>query len=147
MGCGADVSREAADVCLIGSDLRRLTWAYDLAHGTTRTIRQNLLWAFVYNGVGVALACTGWLNPMWASGAMVLSSLLVVNNSLRAGTSARRDAPANTVKQAVFDGDPLPMTLEAVPNPTGESLPGSNTALQCELSETSAGGGSCWSTS
>lgn len=46
-------------------------------------IRGNLFWAFIYNVAGVAVACTGRLNPVLASLAMVASSLFVVTNSLR----------------------------------------------------------------
>jgi heavy metal translocating P-type ATPase len=83
MGCGADLTRSAAAVCLLGNDLRRLPWAVTLARRTVRVIRQNLLWAFVYNVAGIGLACTGRLNPVVAALAMVLSSTLVVANSLR----------------------------------------------------------------
>jgi heavy metal translocating P-type ATPase len=83
LGCGTDLSRESAAVCLLGNDLLRLPWAMVLARRTVRVIRANLFWAFVYNVVGVAIACTGRLNPVLASLAMVLSSLLVVTSSLR----------------------------------------------------------------
>jgi heavy metal translocating P-type ATPase len=83
MGCGADVSREAADVCLLTSDLTHVAAAIELARRTVRVIRQNLFWAFAYNMVGIALACTGKLNPMWAAAAMTVSSVFVVSNSLR----------------------------------------------------------------
>ena len=88
LGCGADVSRDSASVCLLGNDLRRLPWAIDLARRTVRIVRQNLFWAFIYNVAGIAFACTGRLNPVLAALAMVLSSLLVVTNSLRLGGPA-----------------------------------------------------------
>jgi len=91
LGCGADVSRDSAAVCLLGNDLLRLPWAVALARRTVRIIRGNLFWAFAYNGIGVGIACTGKLNPVLASLAMVLSSLFVVTNSLRlAGPSGSR---------------------------------------------------------
>jgi P-type E1-E2 ATPase len=83
MGCGADLTRETADVCLLGSDLRLVPWVLDLSRRTVRTIRQNLFWAFAYNTVGIALAMSGRLSPILAAGAMVVSSLLVVGNSMR----------------------------------------------------------------
>ena len=83
LGCGADLSRESALVCLLSDDLAQVPWAIELARRSVRVIRQNLFWAFSYNTVGIALAATGWLNPAWAAAAMVASSLLVVTNSLR----------------------------------------------------------------
>jgi Cu+-exporting ATPase len=83
MGCGADITREAADVCLLGNDLNTLPIAIQIARKTVRTIKSNLCWAFVYNVVGISLAMTGRLNPIFAAGAMVLSSLFVLANSQR----------------------------------------------------------------
>jgi heavy metal translocating P-type ATPase len=83
LGCGADLAREAADICLLTSDLRQLPWLFKLAERTINTIRINLFWAFVYNVAGIGLALAGWLNPIWAALAMVLSSGFVVGNSLR----------------------------------------------------------------
>jgi heavy metal translocating P-type ATPase len=85
MACGADVTRESADICLLGDDPTAVPWTINLARHTVRTIRQNLLWAFAYNGVGIALAATGRLSPVFAAIAMVVSSLLVIGNSLRLG--------------------------------------------------------------
>ncbi len=85
LGCGADVTRDAAGVCLLGDDLRRFPWAVGLARTTGRIVKQNLFWAFTYNCIGIAMAATGRLNPIWAALAMALSSLLVVGNSLRLG--------------------------------------------------------------
>ena len=92
LSCGADVSRDAADVCLVHDDLTALAWAVDLAGATQRTIRQNLAWAFGYNAVGVGLAAAGWLNPMLAAVAMVGSSLFVVSNSLKLAGQAEADS-------------------------------------------------------
>jgi len=83
MGCGADVSRDSAQVCLLSNDLTRIPWAIDLAKRTQSVIRQNLFWAFGYNAVGVCLAASGILNPAIAAGLMIASSLLVISNSLR----------------------------------------------------------------
>lgn len=83
LGCGADVSRDAAGVCLLADDLTRFPWAVSLARQTNRIVKQNLFWAFAYNSLGIVLAATGRLNPIWAALAMALSSLLVVTNSLR----------------------------------------------------------------
>jgi len=83
LGCGVDVTREAADVSLVGSDLRQVAWTIELARQTYRTIRQNLWWAFFYNIVGVGLALVGVLHPIVSALAMVVSNLFVVGSSLR----------------------------------------------------------------
>lgn len=83
MGCGADVSRDSAQVCLLSNDLSRIPWAIRLAQRTRSVIRQNLFWAFGYNFAGVIVAACGVLNPAMAAGLMIVSSLLVISNSLR----------------------------------------------------------------
>ncbi|MGO9598500.1 MAG: heavy metal translocating P-type ATPase, partial [Isosphaeraceae bacterium] len=82
LGCGTDVSRDSAALCLLGDDLTRIPWAIELARRTTRVIRRNLFWAFGYNIVGVIAAAAGWLNPAIAALLMVASSALVIGNSL-----------------------------------------------------------------
>ncbi len=90
IGTGADVTVEASDLTVIGDDLRAVARGIGLARATVRVIRQNLFWAFGYNVVlipvaaGILYPFTGWtLNPALAAGAMALSSVSVVLNSLR----------------------------------------------------------------
>ncbi|MEM8680221.1 MAG: HAD-IC family P-type ATPase, partial [Planctomycetota bacterium] len=83
LGCGVEVTRDAADVCLMSSRLSTLPWAISLARRTKRTVARNLLWSLIYNVIGITLAATGRLNPMVASLAMVLSSGFVIVESLR----------------------------------------------------------------
>jgi heavy metal translocating P-type ATPase len=97
MGCGADVARDTAGVCLLNDDLTRLPWAIRLARRTVHVMRQNLFWALVYNVVGIGLAATGRLNPVFAAAAMALSSLLVVANSLRLRASEPRPSGSGEV--------------------------------------------------
>jgi heavy metal translocating P-type ATPase len=83
MGSGADIAMKAAAVVLMKSSLARIPETFALASKTIRIVRQNLFWAFFYNAIGITLAIAGILNPILAAGAMLLSSVSVVVNSLR----------------------------------------------------------------
>ena len=89
MGAGSDIALEAADIVLLRDDLLDVVSTLDLGKATMSKIRGNLAWAFVYNLIGIPLAMgvlissTGWLlPPAFAAGAMALSSVSVVLNSL-----------------------------------------------------------------
>jgi cation-transporting ATPase V/Cu+-exporting ATPase len=83
VGSGTDIAIEAGDVVLMTPDPRLVVTALRLARRTYRTITQNLLWAFGYNAAAIPLAAAGFLDPMIAAGAMALSSVSVLGNSLR----------------------------------------------------------------
>jgi Cu+-exporting ATPase len=90
MGTGTDVAMESAGVTLVKGDLRGIVRARRLSRATMRNIRENLVWAFVYNVLGVPVAAGVLypvfgllLSPMIASAAMSLSSVSVIGNALR----------------------------------------------------------------
>ncbi len=90
MGKGSDIAMDVAKMTIISSDLNKIPQAIRLSKQTVATIRQNLFWAFIYNIIGIPIAAgilypvSGFLlNPMIAGGAMAMSSISVVLNSLR----------------------------------------------------------------
>jgi Cu+-exporting ATPase len=96
MGTGSDVALESAAITLVRGDLRGLGRARELSRATMRNIRQNLLFAFLYNALGVPLAAGVLypvfgllLSPMFAGAAMSLSSVSVIANALRLRRAVR----------------------------------------------------------
>ena len=90
MGTGTDVAIESASITLLTGDLRAVGKAIALSRAVMRNIRQNLFFAFVYNGLGIPIAAGVLfpafgitLNPMVAAAAMSLSSVSVITNALR----------------------------------------------------------------
>ena len=112
LGCGADIARWTAPLCVLDDDLGSLPWLVDLARETRRTIRWNLLWAFGYNTACIPLAATGLVHPAVAAVAMVVSSLLVVGNSLRlardAGPEGKPGAIGASTEQPTFEASSEP---------------------------------------
>ncbi|GIW54844.1 MAG: hypothetical protein KatS3mg082_1248 [Nitrospiraceae bacterium] len=90
MGTGTDAAMQSAGITLVKGDLRGIARARRLSRATMRNIRQNLLFAFLYNTLGVPIAA-GVLYPIWglllspmiASAAMTFSSVSVISNALR----------------------------------------------------------------
>ncbi|MDR1502499.1 MAG: copper-translocating P-type ATPase [Prevotella sp.] len=89
MGKGSDIAMEVAQVTVTSSDLNKLIQTINLSKITTRTIHQNLFWAFVFNAIGIPVAAgilfpvNGFLlDPLFAGTVMVLSSVSVICNSL-----------------------------------------------------------------
>ncbi len=95
MSTGADAAIEASDITLLHGDIAKIAEAILLSRSTLRTIRQNLGWAFGYNVIAIPIAIAGLLNPIVAGGAMALSSVSVMANSLRLRTQRRRIVEAS----------------------------------------------------
>jgi Cu+-exporting ATPase len=93
MGTGADIAMESAALTLVKGDLQGIVRARRLSRAIMRNIRQNLFFAFVFNGLAIPIAAGALypafgllLNPMIASAAMSASSVLVISNALRLRT-------------------------------------------------------------
>jgi Cu+-exporting ATPase len=90
MGTGTDVAIESAAITLVKGDLSGIVKAVEVSRAVMRNIRQNLFFAFIYNGLGVPIAAGILypsfgilLSPIIAGAAMAFSSLSVISNALR----------------------------------------------------------------
>ena len=81
IGAGTDIAIESADVILMGERLGALVDAFEIGANSYRKTKQNLALAFSFNGIGVPLATTGWVDPVWAMVAMAASVSAVLLNS------------------------------------------------------------------
>ena len=85
MGSATDLARQAGNVHLVADRLDRLPGFFADARGAVRRVRWSLAWAFAYNAIGIALAASGRLTPVFAAGAMAASSVAIVVFSQRPG--------------------------------------------------------------
>lgn len=94
IGAGTDIAIESADIVLVRDRLLALIDAIHIGRGSYRKTVENLVLAFSFNGVGVPLAVTGWVHPVWAMIAMVASVSTVLANSFGGRLLPRRRAKA-----------------------------------------------------
>lgn len=83
LGSGTDVAISSADVMIVGNNIESVLSVFDISSATMRNIRQNLIWAVIYNIICIPLAASGIINPSIAAAAMALSSNGVLLNALR----------------------------------------------------------------
>ena len=83
IGTGSDVAIESADVTIIKNDLNLVVDAHIISKKTMKNIKQNFVWAFIYNIIMIPVAMLGFLAPWLAGASMAFSSVSVVLNSLR----------------------------------------------------------------
>ena len=150
IGTGTDVAIESSDITLISGALSGVVTAVDLSRATMRNIRENLVFAFIYNGLGIPIAAGALypalgltLSPIIAAGAMALSSLSVVTNANRLRGFAPKpipeSPPASTVEPLVEVGheedkekQPMPSNTTAVDPVCGMTIETQNAAASVE---------------
>ncbi len=81
IGAGTDIAIESSDVILVGERLSAVIDAWEVGRGSYRRTKQNLMIAFLFNGIGVPAASTGLVHPVWAMAAMATSVTMVLLNS------------------------------------------------------------------
>ncbi|MDC5697978.1 heavy metal translocating P-type ATPase [Intrasporangium calvum] len=137
IGTGTDVAIESSDITLISGALSGVVTAVDLSRATMRNIKQNLVFAFVYNGLGIPVAAGALypafgltLSPMIAAAAMALSSLSVVANANRLKTFTTQPIPDTFTIPAI---DPVVEigrdATEAHPTPKEHSMSTTSTVV------------------
>jgi Cu+-exporting ATPase len=102
IGAGTDIAIESADVVIIGERLGAVVDAYHIGRASYRKTVQNLALAFAFNGIGVPLATTGLVHPVWAMAAMLASVTTVLGNSFAGRLlpkARRRGRPAQITFQ------------------------------------------------
>jgi len=88
IGSGSDIAKESGGIVLVGNSLTGVGAALAVGRKTMRVIHQNFFWAFAYNVVAIPLAALGFLTPLIAAAAMMLSDVTVIANALRLRKSA-----------------------------------------------------------
>ncbi len=159
IGAGTDVAIESADVVLIKNDVFDVARTVRLSRATLRNVKQNLFFAFIYNGLGIPIAAGLLypffgllLSPMLASAAMAASSISVVLNALRLRTfrlpaSPARDEPATLSRPRRGEGTPAmpqPATPAAGRALGGRAAPATDPVCGMEVRPEQAAGRSAY---
>ena len=105
MGGGTDIAVESADVIILRDDVSAVLTARDISRSSYRRTRQNVSLAFLFNGIGIPLAATGLVYPVWAMIAMALSVTTIFVNSLGGRPSLLFQA-IGSVGRTTPDGTP-----------------------------------------
>ena len=112
MGGGTDIAVESADVIIVGDDLRAVLTARALSRSAYRRTRQNVALAFTFNGIGIPLAATGLVYPVWAMVAMAASVTTIFINSIGGRPSLLFDAIGSVGRQPAEEAPPARKTAE-----------------------------------
>ncbi|MBI2350224.1 MAG: metal-transporting ATPase, partial [Deltaproteobacteria bacterium] len=105
IGAGTDIAIESSDIILVGERLSGFVDAYHIAKRSFRKTVQNLALAFTFNGIGVPLATTGLVHPVWAMIAMAASVSTVLLNSFAGRLLPKRKGQVERVPEAKEDVD------------------------------------------
>ena len=103
IGAGTDIAIESADVILVGTRLGGVSDAYLIGRNAYKKTQQNLILAFVFNGIGVPAAATGFFHPSWAMIAMVASVSTVLLNSFGSRLLPAKKMKAKERQVVTFD--------------------------------------------
>ncbi len=101
MGGGTDIAIESADVVIVGNRLDAVLTARDIGNRSYRRTQQNVVLAFVFNAVGVPIAATGLLYPIWAMVAMIVSVTAVLANAMRGKWSTMASTLRDVAKRQI----------------------------------------------
>ena len=99
MGSGTDIAIESADIIILGTRLGLICIARDISRHSYRKMVQNIFLAFAFNGIGIPVAATGLIDPIWAMLAMAVSVTAIFINSLWGRPSLFIDAVLSVGRQ------------------------------------------------
>jgi len=106
MGAGTDIAIESADVIIVGNRLSAVLTARDIGWRSYRRLQQNVVLAFVFNAIGVPLAATGLVYPIWAMVVMIVSVTAVLANSMRGKWSLVFSTIRDVAKRQIYQPSP-----------------------------------------